>query len=76
MAHDPRGSREEVRTILPVGVIYVHQLEVSLMDERGGIEGVIGSLGAESLMSHQPQLVVDQRHEVVESLATPVSHLL
>ena len=43
-AHQPGGHREEVRAILPLDAADIDQPKVDLVDERSGLEHVIGTL--------------------------------
>jgi hypothetical protein len=45
-AHHPRPDGDEVGPALPARAGLVDQLEVGLVHERGGLEGVSGALAA------------------------------
>jgi hypothetical protein len=39
-AHQASGHREKVRAILPLDPTNIHQPEIDLMDERGGLKNM------------------------------------
>ena len=43
-AHGLRRDPEEVRAVLPLDLALVDELEVRLVDEGRGLEGVVGAL--------------------------------
>jgi hypothetical protein len=49
------------------------ELEIRLVHQRRGVEGVVGALAPQPAARHSPQLVVKQRHQPIEGagLATP-----
>src|SRR5262249_37403378 len=64
-SHGFRGGREEVSPAVPVrGPVNVHEAEVGLVDQGGGLEGLAGLLLRQPPCSQLPQLVVDQRQEL------------
>ena len=70
-AHHPGRDGKEVRTVLPLYAVLVDELQIGLVGEGGGLQGVIGTLGLELGSGEAPQLPVDERDELVESLAAP-----
>jgi len=51
--HHVRGNRKEMRAVLPPDLPLVDQLEIRLVDEGGGGEGVVGALAAQ-VTARQP----------------------
>ena len=51
---------EKVRPILPVHVLRIHQPQVGLMDEGGGLEAVARSFAAHAPSGDPLQLLVDE----------------
>jgi hypothetical protein len=41
------GNGKEVNSILP-GYVRIHQPQISLMDQRGGTQSVVGTLGTQA----------------------------
>ena len=50
-----------------LGIGLVGQAQVNLVDQRRGLEGVIGALAAHVMMREPAQIFVDQRREFGES---------
>ena len=65
-SHCLGGHGEEVLAVLPVGPVLVDQPQPRLMHQAGGLQGVAGGLVPESGPGHPRELVVDQRHQLVE----------
>ena len=65
--HRLRRDGEEVRAVLPLHPVETRQLRVGLVRQRGRIQSVIAPFPAQRAMRQPPQLVVDDRHEIVES---------
>ena len=57
---------EEVRAVLPVHAALVHEAQEGLVDQVVGLEGLAGPLPAEVPPGQPPQLVVDERRDLVE----------
>ena len=60
-AHQAGGHREEVGAILPLDAADIDQPEVDLVDERGGLEHVVGTLAGHVPLGDPAQLVVYER---------------
>ena len=77
MRHQPGGHREKVRLILPVHVLRIHQPQVGLVHEGGGLEAAACSFAAHA-PTGDPLQLLDGRGESVERArfrrprATPV----
>ncbi len=56
-----------MRSVLPAHATGVHQPQVSLVDQRRGLQGVVGALLAHVSMRQPVQLPVDDRDQLVES---------
>src|SRR5262249_41315679 len=64
-AHGLGGGREEVTAAVPVlGLFDVHQPQVRLVDQGGGLEGLARLLLGQPLGREPAQFVVDQRQEL------------
>ena len=50
-----------------LGIGLASQAQVNLVDQRRGLERVIGALPAHVMMSQSPQIFVDERREFRES---------
>ena len=62
-AHQASGHREKVRAILPLDATNIHQPEVDLVDERGGLEHVVRALARHMPPRKAPQLAVHEREQ-------------
>ena len=69
-SHEVGGDAEEVRAALPVDVSLAGELEKGLVDERGGLQGVIPSLPGEIPGRERVQLVVHERNQTFEGRGT------
>ena len=68
--HGLGGGGEEVAPVVPASVIRgANQPKVGLVHESRGLEGLAGFLPSETLGGQLPQLVVDQRQELLGCLA-------
>ena len=67
--HRLGGSGEEVAAVVPaLRPIHIHQAEVSLVNQSRGLERLAGLLLGQPLRRQLPQLVVDQRQELLGGL--------
>jgi hypothetical protein len=73
LAHHARHEREKVRAVSDVGRGIVEQLDERLIDQRCRLQRMSGALAAHERLRNPPQLVVDERHQLVErgSFARP-----
>jgi hypothetical protein len=67
---------EEVRAVLPFHRPLIDELEEGLVDEGGGLQGVVRALLSEVAGREFPQLPVDLRHQPIERLLLPIAPLL
>src|SRR5262245_47652207 len=65
--HGFRRGGEEVPT--PVELLIANETEVGFVDERRGIEGVVGSFRSQTRRRQPPQLIVDEWEELPGCLA-------
>jgi hypothetical protein len=65
-----------VRTVSKSGLPRVNQLDVGLMNERGGIQASIRSLATEAAASQLAEPIVDQGHKTVQRLGVAIAPLL
>ena len=65
-AHQPGGHREEVRAILPLDAADINQLEVDLVDERGGLEHVIRALAGHVPPGDALEFAVHKREQFLD----------
>ena len=56
--HQARGHAEKLGAVPPVDLTLIDQAEVGLVDERGGLQGMAGTLAAQKLARKATQLVV------------------
>jgi hypothetical protein len=74
-AHHLRGHADELRAVLPARAPLVNHQQVRLVDEGGRLERVVGALAPEVVAGQPPQLVVDERHQLVEGRAVAAAPL-
>ena len=65
-AHQASRHREKVRAILPLHSTNIHQPEVDLVDERGGLEHVARTLARHVPLCEAPQFVVHEREQPLD----------
>ena len=65
-SHHPRAYRKEMRPIGPIELPAGYQAQVRLVDERGGLQGVPGTLMPHVAARHPVQLLVDERRQAIE----------
>jgi hypothetical protein len=66
LAHHARRRREEMGAVPPLHLMELRQLQIGLVDQRGGVERVVGPLAAESPTGNPLELVVDDGKHRVE----------
>jgi hypothetical protein len=64
--HEAGGHRKEMRAILPLDLFDFDEPEVRLIDQRGRLERVAGTLVAHMAPCQPAQFGVDQREQAVE----------
>jgi hypothetical protein len=64
--HELGGGSEELRAVLPPHARLSDQPDVRFVDERGGLQCVIGTLAAQRRFREAVQLAVDDRHQRIE----------
>src|SRR5690625_2879272 len=70
-AHRARGQREEVGAVLPRRARLVYQLEVGLVDERGGVERLAGAVLEQPAVGDAAKLLVDVGPEGLAGVGVP-----
>ncbi len=65
-AHDLRGGAEEMRAVLPLHVLPVHQPQVGLVDERRRLQDVARPLAGHLARRQPVQLVLDHGRQGLE----------
>ena len=65
VAHRLRRGGEEVGTVAPVGALLTSQLEVGLMHQSGGLQGVIAALPTHVALRHPTQVRIDERQQLL-----------
>ena len=67
-AHHLRRHREEVRAILPGDAVLPHEPHERLVNQRRGLQRVVGPFAAQIRAGPSLQFAVDDRHQVVARL--------
>ena len=73
-AHQARRHRQEMDAVLPVDLLRADQAQVGLVDQRGRLQAVPGALASHAAARDAMQLLVDERHQLLEGgfvAATP-----
>ena len=68
LPHRVRGNRAEVRAILPAIRPILHQAQIRLVDEAGGLKRLPGTLAAKVAGREPPQFLIDDRQQRIERL--------
>jgi hypothetical protein len=56
------GDAEEVGAALPAHALLINESYIDFVDERSGLEGVIGPLPSETASGNAAKLIVDNRY--------------
>lgn len=64
-AHGFCGGSEKMSAAVPADVIVADEAEVGFVDEDGGLEGVVGLLGAELAVGDLAEFVIDEGPETL-----------
>src|SRR2546422_3020132 len=64
--HQPSRHREEVRAVLPVDALHVHEPDIRLVHQRSGLKRVTGALAPHAPSGDAMKLVLDVRNEPLE----------
>ncbi len=67
--HGLRCDCHEVCAVLPGNIALVDQLKIGFVNQRRSIERVAGSLPPQLMLRQAPQLLVNQRQEMIDRLA-------
>ena len=76
LPHGSGGDRQEVGAVHRVHPAAARQLDVGLVDEGRGVEGVVGSLASQLPAGHGAQLVVDDRQQPVQRVSLAAANRL
>src|SRR5262245_24632497 len=63
-----RGGKEVGTTVPVLGLLHINQPQVRLMDQRGGLQCLARFFLSESLSGQLPQLVIDQRQQLLRGV--------
>jgi hypothetical protein len=66
--HEGRGDAHEMRAVLPIGTRLIHQLQVSYIDQSGGLQGVALALLAHQVVRDAAQFVFHEGNQLVETV--------
>jgi hypothetical protein len=64
--HRLRGYRVEVSSILPSHILVVDESQISLVDQRRGLQGMVGALAAHVIASQPAQLLIHKGNQPIE----------
>jgi hypothetical protein len=73
VAHGHARHGQEMGPVLPGGASLVHQPEIGLVHQSGGVKRLTRTPAAELPVSHGAQLVIDQRHQPVHGAPVPLA---
>src|SRR5579871_2729242 len=74
-AHEPGRDAIKLRATLPANFLLLQELEIHFVNERCGLQAVIGALCAHLACRHAPQLLVDKRYELTHGILIAVTEL-
>ncbi len=72
-AHQASRHRQEVRAVLPADAFDVHEPQIDLVHQRGGLKRVAEPLARHASGGDLTQLRVDQRDQLVERRQVPIA---
>jgi hypothetical protein len=75
-SHCLRGNAKEVCAILPFHRALVDELDERFIDERGRLQGVVGTFFPQVARRQFPQLAMDFGHQPVQGLLLAVAPFL
>src|ERR1700722_11618245 len=75
-SHSSSSYSEKMLPVPPIPILSGHQTDVNLVDQLGGLQGVVLALPLHQVMSQSAQVREDHGEELVFSLATPRSPLV
>jgi hypothetical protein len=69
LAHEVRGQRDEVASVTHLRRALLNQPYISLMDERGRLQGMAGPLSPQMAPRYLVELVVHQGQQSLQCIA-------
>ena len=75
LTHHPRSEREKVRAIFDAEVVRPNHAKVRLVNQRGGLQGVLSGLIAKVMLRETAELGVHESEERIDRALVPVSDL-
>ena len=73
LAHRPGGGPEEVRTALPARARVSEHLQIRLVHEGGGLQGVVGALVPHATIGEHSKLAIHERQKLIEGRTVPTA---
>src|SRR5271165_1778620 len=70
-AHHPGGNGEKMSAILPIHRVDIHQAEVNLVDQGGGLQSVTRIFPSHAAVRQSVQLVFDHRSQLRQRPVVP-----
>src|SRR2546426_7005666 len=67
-----RGGSKEVCAVLPVDALLIHETNVDIVDQRGGLECVPGGFSAHTFSGELSKLVIYKWHKAIESVSIAI----
>jgi hypothetical protein len=68
LPHGDGGDGQEVAAVVPVGARLIDQPEISLVDQPAGVERIVPGAPAQLDAGDPPQVLVEQRHQLVDGV--------
>ena len=65
LPHHACGDSIKVRAIFPARLAIIDHTEIRFVNERGGLQRVVGALALQIPAREGPQLLVNQRHQLL-----------
>src|ERR1700722_721384 len=72
-AHSSSRYSEKMLPVLPIAFFSRHHAEINLVDQLGGLQGVVVALTLHQVMRQSPQVWEYQGEKLIFGLATPCS---
>jgi len=74
--HELRGNGKKLRPILPFRVALARQLDVGLVNQGCGLQGVPGTFLAQALGGHTPKFFIDEWHQLCGRVLVAIAQLI
>jgi hypothetical protein len=75
-AHHLCRHAKEMGTVLLLHLFLVHESQICFVNQRGGLQGVIGAFSTKLVVSQMLQLTINKRYEAVQGAFKPLCQII